>query len=307
MKTGIRNLGLAALAVGLLFGLGAKAEKPVATDLATAHAERLVGSWIITFEALGHAQTMGLTVADLDGFIGATLDSPNQPEPRALHTITATDDGSVDFQFEMPFGGQSLTMHLVLRESAGTLSGKLSESNGIFSADVTGEEGALEVDSSHRASPTEARLTLADQKKVRVTFGNLRADGDDYPKLGAVEDGAVFRFVGSRATKLFTDADLQFGDTVVKTENVSPGYPGVYSLWLKRAGDAWTLVVNDQPDVWGTQHDPAHDVAEIPLTISKLDENQDEFLITLKQQEDGGELRLAWGNTAWTTDFKVSQ
>ncbi len=295
------------LAAGLVLSMGTAAETPVATDLATAEAQRMVGSWIITFEALGQQRSMGLTVADMDGFLGATLDSPGQPEPRALRTITKQDDGSVDFEFEMPFGESKLNMHLVLRESAGTLHGTLTEENGIFSAEVTGEEGVLEVDPEHRSSPTEARLMLADDKAVKITFGNLGVDGEDYPRLSEVEEGAVFRFVGSRATKLFTDADLVFGDTVVETENVSPGYPGVYSLWLKRDAGAWKLVVNSQPDVWGTQHDPEYDVAEIPLQVSELDENQDEFIITLTKQEDGGVVRLTWGDTAWTTSFKLVQ
>lgn len=298
---------LLALAASLALAPTVTAEEPVATALATAHAERMVGSWVLTFDALGQERTMGLTVTDMDGFVGATLDSPGQPEPRALRTVTAKDDGSVDFAFEMPFGEQKLNMHLILRESAGTLEGTLAEENGIFSTKVTGHEGVLEVDAAHRASPTEARLTLADDKALKITFGNLSVEGEDYSRLRDLEDGAVFRFVGSRATKLFTDADLAFGDTVVETENVSPGYPGVYSLWLKREAGDWKLVVNSQPDVWGTQHDPAYDVAEIPLQVSKRDETQEEFIITLDEKEDGGTVRLAWGDTVWSTSFTLTQ
>jgi hypothetical protein len=206
----------------------------------------------------------------------------------------------------MPFGEQKLTMHLVLTESAGKLSGTLSEQNKIFSTAVTGEHGKFEVAAADRASPTEARAKFSG-KNVRVTFGNLSTKGDDFANLKNVPDGAVFRFVGSRATKLFTDADLKFGDTVIKTANVSPDYPGVYSLWLKKAGDAWKLVVNDQPDVWGTQHDPKHDVAEIPLQTATKPMPQNELKVTLDAKPDGGILRLAWGTTEWSTPFSVAQ
>ncbi len=287
-----------------LAGLAA-AEAPIASTLATGEAERLVGDWTLSFTTPGGAMKLGLTVSDVGGFVGATLDSSQQPEPRALETISKTPEG-IDFQFEMPFGEQKLTMHLVLTESAGKLAGTLSEQNKIFSTAVTGERGKFEVAAADRANPTETQLKFG-EKKVRITFGKLSTKGEDYPKLATVPDGAVFRFVGSRATKLFTDADLAFGDTVVKAANITPNYPGVYSLWLKRAGDSWKLVVNNQPDVWGTQHDPAHDVAEITLQASARTVGQEEFRITLDPKADGGVVRLAWGDTEWSTPFNVVQ
>jgi hypothetical protein len=296
-----------ALAAAGLLTMAAHAEAPVASQFATKDAERFVGDWTLSFTTPGGPTKLGLSVADMGGFLGATLDSPMQPEPRALQSITKSTEGDgVDFTFEMPFGSQKLTMHLVLAESAGRLSGTLSEQNKIFSTAVTGEKGKFNVADADRASPTEAKMKVAD-KSIRITFGNLPLRSEDHAKLEKVQDGAVFGFAGSRATKLFTDADLCFGDKVVKTANISPNYPGVYSLWLKRAGDGWNLVVNNQPDVWGTQHDPAHDVAEIPLTAAQRNLPQAEFKITLEPQPDGGLVRLAWGNTEWTTPFSVKQ
>ncbi len=292
--------------MGCLAAGGVIAEAPRATGLGTAEAERFVGSWILTFDALGQQRQLGLIVADVDGLLGATLDSADQPEPRALDTIVKLPDG-VDFQFEMPFGDQRLTMHLELVESAGQITGTLREANNLFSTRVTGERGELAVDEGKRGSRTDSRVVLAGDKKVSVTFGNLSMNGEDYAKLANVKEGQVFRFVGSRATKLFTDADLAFGSTIIKSANVSPDYPGVYSLWLKRTGDAWALVVNSQPDIWGTQHEPAHDVAEIPLQATESDTRQEEFLITLEANGDSGTMRLAWGGTAWTAAFSLAQ
>jgi len=297
-----------AIAAGatLLLARAATAEAPVASALATSEAERLVGDWTLSFTTPGGPMQLGLSVVDMDGFLGATLDAATQPEPRALDTIIKLPDDSIDFVFEMPFGEQKLTMHLTLKESAGQVSGTLSEQNKIFSTPVTGEEGKFDVSAADRASPTEAQLRFG-EKKVRITFGNLSTNGEDFPKLAEVADGAVFRFTGSRATKLFTEADLAFGDTVIKTANISPDYPGVYSLWLKRKADAWVLVVNNQPDVWGTQHDPAHDVAEIPLQATARTAPQDEFIVKLDPQANGGVVRLSWGTTEWSTPFSVSQ
>lgn len=299
----LSTFGIAAVLA--LAGLAA-AEAPVPSTLATSDAERFVGDWTLSFTTPGGPMQLGLSVVDLEGFLGATLDAETQPEPRALDTIVKLPDESVDFVFEMPFGEQKLTMHLTLKESAGQLTGTLSEQNKIFSTPVAGEKGKFEVSAAKRASPTEAQIRFGD-KKVRITFGNLSVSGEDFPKLADVAEGEVFRFVGSRATKLFTDADLMFGDTLIKTANISPDYPGVYSLWLKRTTQGWTLVVNDQPDIWGTQHDPAHDVAEIPLAATESASAQEEFIVTIDSQATGGVVRLAWGNTEWSTPFSVSQ
>lgn len=296
------------VAGGAFLALAATAapESPRATPLATSEAERFVGSWVLKFNALGNERELGLTVADVNGFLGATLDSADQPEPRALDSIVKLANG-VDFQFEMPFGSQRLTMHLELVESAGRITGVLREENNIFQTQVTGVRGELVVDESKRTGRTESRVIVAGDKQIKVTFGNLSIDGEDYPRLNDVPEGAVYRFVGSRATKLFTDTNLQFGDTLVKTENVAPNYPGVYSLWLKRTATGWALVINSQPDIWGTQHDPSSDVAEIPLTTEPLNELQKEFLITLQSDGGAGNLRIAWGDTAWSVPFSVAQ
>jgi hypothetical protein len=104
--------------------------------------------------------------------------------------------------------------------------------------------------------------------------------------------------------KLFTDLDLVFGTTKVAAENIAPDYPGVYGLWLKKIGDGWRLVFNQEGDVWGTMHDPAKDVVDIPLEVAKLETPQDELKVTLDADGDkAGVLRIAWGDTAWSARF----
>ena len=116
--------------------------------------------------------------------------------------------------------------------------------------------------------------------------------------------GAVFEYPGARCMKLFTDLDLAFGETKVAAENIAPDYPGVYGLWLKKAGDGWRLVFNEEGDVWGTMHDPAKDVVEVPLETAKLDAPKEELEVTLTAEGDkAGVLRIAWGDTAWSAKF----
>lgn len=281
------------------------AETAVPTTLDFSEAPRLGGSWKVTMDRDGRDMDFYLDVSNLDGKFGATIDTERQPEPTAIETITMTPEG-VDFEFDFSMGEQSFTMHLILKESGGGISGELREENGLFSGEVVGTHGSLAESEAKRKSPTEAKLRI-DGKKVRITFGALETESNDYETLNTLKDEAVYTYAGSRATKLFTDADLKFGNTIIKTNNVAPDYPGVYSLWLKREGDKWSLVFNEQPDVWGTQHDAAFDVATVPLTAKTTDKPQDKFLVTLEQQDNGGQLKLAWGKTAWSTPFAMVQ
>ena len=53
---------------------------------------------------------------------------------------------------------------------------------------------------------------------------------------------------------------------MIATGNQVVGFPGSYGLWLKRVGSGWRLVFNNEPDAWGSQHDPKFDAAEIDLS-----------------------------------------
>lgn len=303
-----RMVFAATLAVAVFMGFSAisYAEKPVATTLDFSSAERYEGAWVVSMDFNGNEMKFNLNVSNLDGKVGATIDSQMQPEPQAIETITETAEG-LDFEFTLGFSGQEFKMHLVAKESAGTLSGTLAEQNKIFSGEITGRKAEKEdLVQGRRGSPTETRIRLGDNQKIRVTFGNLKLASDDYSKFQKVKTGDVFKFVGSRATKLSTDADLAFGDKIVKAHNFSENYPGVYSLWLKKTDEGWNLVFNQQPDIWGTQHESEFDVAEVALQSTTLDEKANEFLVKLEETDNGAQLNMAWGNTQWSAPFSLS-
>ena len=283
----------------------APAEEAIPTSLNTTEIPRYLGEWKVTLETDQFEMDFYLNVQDIEGKIGATVDSARQAEPVAIETITTSEEG-VDFAFPFAMGEQSFTLHLLVKESAGDLAGTLREENGLFSGNVIGVEGSLDETEANRSKPTEAKMRVGEDK-IRVTFGSLEMNSSDYTTLTSLSDDAVYTYIGSRATKLFTDIDLKFGDTIVKAHNFAPDYPGVYSLWLKRSGNDWALVVNEQPDVWGSQHDTKFDVATIPLKAESIDTPQENFLVTLAEQENGGQLKMAWGDKAWSTSFVAAQ
>ncbi len=121
-----------------------------------------------------------------------------------------------------------------------------------------------------------------------------------------LDDGEVLELTRSMAIKLKTEVELRFeGGAVARPGNVAAGYAGVYSLWLRRAGDGWRLVLNREPDIWGTMRDPAADVGETALIHRRLPDAEAKSTLeaTLVATNGGGELTLLWGTDRWTAHF----
>jgi hypothetical protein len=107
--------------------------------------------------------------------------------------------------------------------------------------------------------------------------------------------------------RLKTAVPLAFGAITLKPGNASPGFPGLYGFWLRRAGVGWRLAVTNQPDVWGTQFDPAAVVAEIPLRYERTDSGDAGLEPRMEVLGDGARLTIAWGRHVWMADFRLLQ
>ena len=90
---------------------------------------------------------------------------------------------------------------------------------------------------------------------ITIDYGRPSLKGRDM--FSQLQDGAFWRLGRNEATVLTTPVDLAFGGTRVAK--------GAYSLWLKKSGDVFLLVFNAQTGQWGTQHDPAKDVASVTM------------------------------------------
>jgi len=304
-------VALAVMTSGVPGFLTAQAEEPIPSALDSSEWGDYLGMWNISIDVMGNEISMFLTFADVGGKLGATLDSARQPEPLAISEIARGEDGGLDLNSELTFGGSfKIDINIKVKVDGDQLTGGIKDGGGLFSSDIVGERGTQEdLDSvqGKRPDPTETRLNIAG-RRIRIAFANLETGSSDWDLFQQVEDGQIYAFTLGRATKIYTDFDLNFGDVVVEKENVAENYPGVYSLWLKKAGDGWKLVFNSQPDIWGTRHKAEFDVYEIPLTVSRLDgDAQEKFLVKLEGDEDGGTLRMSWGETQWSAPFSISQ
>lgn len=293
-----------------------------ATDLATEDAQEYIGGWDLEAEMRGNKVNMKLILVDVEGQVGGLLTNNFQPDPQVIERMEMTEEG-LKMSYPADFGGQAMEINVVAKVEGDNVTGTFGDSGGFFSAPFEGTRGEGNVILARGSAGTEeeearrarrrnrgggsARLTVAGNE-IQINFGGLKTDSEDYEAFKAMKPGDVFRFVGGRATKIKNDADLVFGDTVIEAGNAHESYPGVYSVWLKKTDNGWSLVFNEHADIWGTQRLPEADVAEVPLTLSKLDEEQATFNVELKEAgENEGLLRLAWGDQEWKANFKVAQ
>ena len=138
---------------------------------------------------------------------------------------------------------------------------------------------------------------------VEVNAGRVPLLGVDWLTFVEHEQG-LLEFETFAAIKLRTEADIVVGELEVPAGNVSPGFAGLYSLWLRLDDDGqWTLIVNHEPDIWGTMHDPAKDLGETPLAHSTVEGGKSSLTIDIEPSEGDspGSLRLTWGEHRWQT------
>lgn len=300
---------------GLLILLGAPSATAAdiePSSLRTSAALGFLGEWALKVDVEGGpSMHMLLNFVDVKGKLGATIQKAAEASPHVITDITESSL-ALKLRYHMLLGDTEVPVALILRiSSAGVMSGSFGDIGasegeeghgflglGLFAARVQGTKGGK--------IPGRAILDL-DGETVRVTYVAQQTKSPDFKAIANLKDGDVVRFTLGRASKLFTDVDLRFGNEIIMAENVGKNYPGVYSLWLKKAGSGWNLVFNSEPDIWGTMRDPSRDVAEVPLVSTMLSEEERKFVIDLEEDGEGGVIRLAWGPNEWKTKFTVVQ
>lgn len=139
------------------------------------------------------------------------------------------------------------------------------------------------------------------------TSRGLGVDGPDFAHLMQTPDGAIVMLTESSVPRLRTEVPLRFGKALIDIGNQVAGFPGSYGVWLKRVGSGWRLVFNNEPDAWGSQHDPKFDAAEIELSHSEGHAAARPFAVAIvPRAADRGRLVVVWGPHEWSADFVVS-
>ena len=159
-------------------------------------------------------------------------------------------------------------------------------------------------------SRNETALVTPDGAHIQILFQKeLGTDGDDYAALESLGDGDLVQLTQGAVIRLRTEVPLEFDDTLVPTDNLAPDFPGSYGLWLKKVGTDWSLVFNNEPDSWGSQHDPAFDATEIDVAHTQGGPSDDGPLAVYLAPRDDGRVGLVihWGDHLWAADFRIGR
>ena len=179
-----------------------------------------------------------------------------------------------------------------------------------------GDTDPAEVERSHQVARgfllgerNESALVRAGDDRIAIAFWKgVDVEDEDYLRLSTVMDGEVVALVRAAPLRFKTDVSLRFGETVVPTGNLAPGFAGAYALWLKRVGDEWRFVFSDEADSWGTQYDAEYDAAEIPVDYSRMGGAFRPLGATVvANSANEGRLVVHWGLHEWAADFAVAE
>jgi hypothetical protein len=146
-------------------------------------------------------------------------------------------------------------------------------------------------------SPRDSLVARIGEATLSVAYGRPAARGRQiFGNIVPWEQ--VWRTGANQATMLRTDRDLVIGGTPVPA--------GSYTLFTIPSATGWQLIVNRQADQWGTQHDPAQDLARIPMRRESLAERVEQFTISVEDEGGGrGVLHLAWDDTRASVPVQV--
>ena len=121
-------------------------------------------------------------------------------------------------------------------------------------------------------------------KKGREIFGKLEAYGKTY-RCGADEP-----------TTLVFDKDVTFGGKPVKA--------GKYSMFAVPEKDHWTVILNSNTTMWGTDHDrhADQDVLKVDVPVKNLSKPVEQLTMTAGH----GKITLSWDTVEIAVPVKVS-
>ncbi|MFN2571282.1 MAG: DUF2911 domain-containing protein [Gemmatimonadales bacterium] len=153
----------------------------------------------------------------------------------------------------------------------------------------------------------EEDASLSGPSRIAISYGQPHARGRKI-EGGLIPLDTVWRFGANMATTLHSDIDITIGDLKIAK--------GDYSLFLLYTRAGYSLIVNRGTGQWGTDHDAGKDVGRVAMTSRAMAEPEPALSIYLvpdsPQPTTGyadlrGTLRIKWGTTELTTNWRVDQ
>ena len=108
----------------------------------------------------------------------------------------------------------------------------------------------------------------------------------------------VWRTGANAATQLETLRELVIANVTI------PGRAGIPSGHCPAAVSGCSII-NKQSGQWGTDYDPAQDLARIPIEARPIREQIERFSVTITTEGYGGIIRMSWDRTQLVVPFTV--
>jgi hypothetical protein len=144
--------------------------------------------------------------------------------------------------------------------------------------------------------PGEATLKFDDGKTVSIQYSRPSMRGRKiFGEL--VPYGEVWRTGANAATSLKTDVALNIGGASVPA--------GSYTLYTLPGASGWKLIINKQTGQWGTEYNPAQDLARLDMKVASRTSPLEQFTISFdKTGGNSAMLKLEWDTTVASVEVK---
>ena len=145
--------------------------------------------------------------------------------------------------------------------------------------------GYAEAFQGGRVSPHETVNVEIAGKQITIAYGRPSLKNREFGQLAPA--GSVWRLGADEATKLTTPV-------AIKIEG-GPALPaGSYSLWAIPGDKKWTMIVNKQADVWGTNYDQSQDFARFDLPVQNGPKVEEFTISTSQKSSKSATVSFAW-------------
>ena len=165
----------------------------------------------------------------------------------------------------------------------------------VFATVTHGQQGQQTKVGGGGSPHWKAEFTV-DGAKLVVEYGRPYLKGR--PEAQLMPPGQPWRAGADEATVITTDKPLTFG--AFKLE------PGTYTINTE-PGDAWQLMFGKlaKPNQWGIPYQSALELGRVPMVTSKTKAPVEQVTISIDDTAAGATLRIEWGTTSATANFKV--
>jgi hypothetical protein len=148
----------------------------------------------------------------------------------------------------------------------------------LFAVVLVGTAGYAQPNHPH--SPHDTVRT----KDITITYGRPYLKGRDVFGAKIAPYGKTYRCGADEPTILTFDKDVTFGGQPVKA--------GKYSMFAVPEKDKWTVILNSNTTMWGTEHDKHadQDVLKVEVPVQNLSKPVEQLTMTA----DHNKITLAW-------------